>query len=472
MSLDLIPDVFADGVASAVIEARGYATDTDASIRFATRHHDHLRFVPGLGWHVWNGKHWELDQRHQILELAKESARAWTVDCAKHIVDGREKAVREALVLEQAGHIRAMIDLAKSDRRLVLPAAELDSDPWLLNVSNGTLDLKSGKLRQHSRKDLHSRMAPVNYVDGAKHEVLTRFMEAIDASSPGMAAFLARCFGACLTGDCSPETLFLLQGPGGCGKTTITEAMGSMLGDYSVKLPFESFCLCKHGRSPGAASPDIVRLRGSRLAYASEGDAAARIDAGMVKTLTGGEPITARGLYSDPITFRQTWKLWMVSNYEPRADSDDSGLWRRMLKVYFSEVPVSKRDPNIKQILTEDPAARSALLFWAVQGCLAWQGAGRGRHGLQAPEAVLEATATYRSRQDSLAEWWDAVLCEAELDTGSNVSATEVRKKYDRWCAQNGCRPVSSQRLAKFLESKGLVPKRTMSNRYWSGIRF
>ena len=453
------------------IAERDLGTDLDASLRFATACADKLRYVPGIGWHFWDGRRWAEDHAGRTLELAKGCARDWTIRSTATNGDGRDKLIRGALTLEGASHIKAAVELAKTSPRFVLPASALDRDPWILNAENGTLDLRTGTLRAHRRDDMISKRAPVRYVLGATHPMLDRFLAGLEARSPGMSAFLARCFGACLTGDSSPETLFLLQGAGGSGKTTLTEAVAAMLGDYTAKLAFESFCLSKNGRSPGGASPDLMKLRGARLAYASEGDQSARLDAGVVKTVTGGEPITARGLYADPITFGQTWKLWLVSNYDPRADSDDSGLWRRMLKLVFKEIPADERDPGVKRVLTEDPAARSALLAWALAGCIDWQARGGGRIGLAPLDECMVATEAYRQRQDPLAQWWGDLLCDAVFVLSGFTTSAALWTNYTVWCAENGVTyPVSNRRFSTYLEAKGLVKRATSTARGWEGI--
>lgn len=456
------------------MEAGGYATDLDASLRFAESQSNVLRYVNGLGWIYWNGRRWTEDSEGHALELSKQSARKWhlraVVSNAEAEVRGR--MIKAASALESASHIRAAVDLAKADPRMVLRSDKLDVDPYALNVLNGTLDLRTGNLRAHHREDFITKLAPVKFVPGATHPALTKYLNTIDAKEPGTSAFLARCFGAALTGDASPESLFLLQGDGGSGKTTLVEAVANLLGDYSVKLPFESFVLSRHGRSPGGASPDLIKLRGSRLAYASEGDKSARLDAGVIKTLSGNEPLTARALYSAPIEFDQTWKLWLVSNYDPRTDSEDTGIWRRMIKLRFEVIPEAERDPAIKQALFKDPGARSALLAWSLAGCLDWQTRGGGRKGLALPASVQTLTDAYRQKQDVLGQWWgDLLASEAKLNPAGRAAATALRRNYEEWCDENGEHPVASLRFAEHLRSKGMTDvKGSKGLRYWQGV--
>ena len=446
-----------------------FATDIDASLRFASANAEVLRYAPGIGWLHWDGRRWATDAKGRAVELSKHSARRWTL---RYVNAGNADKARAALTLESSAHVRAAVDLAKSDPRLVLSVSKLDLDPWSLNVLNGTINLRTGELRPHRREDLCTKLAPVHFDPTATSESLRRFVENCDRAIPGMGDFLARCFGCALTGDAEAETLFLLQGDGGSGKTTLVEAVASMLGDYSAKLTFDSFCTSKHGRGPGAASPDLIRLRGSRLAYASEGDQSARLDAGVVKTLTGNEPITARALYAEPITFPQTWKLWLVSNFDPKADSEDSGIWRRMMKLHFTAIPAANRDPAIKRTLTTDAGAQSALLAWAVAGCLDWQKRGGGRLGLAPPDAVQAATDIYRIKQDTMAQWWEDLLAnDAKLDPYRWTTVTALRGHYDGWCQDNGAAPVFAKRFFAYLESRGLQNKRgTGGARSWIGV--
>jgi len=447
-------------------------TDLDSSLRFAEVHADKLRFCPGLGWLYWDGKRWATGGELRAVELSKTSARDWYIKYSAYNGENRETRIKLALSLESAAHIKNTVELAKSDNRLVVAVAALDSNQWKLNVLNGTLDLRTGKLEAHSGADLCTKLAPVTFDPMAKHPALDRFMQTCETGTPGISSFLARCFGAALTGDASAETLFLLQGDGGSGKTTLVEAVAAMLGDYAVKMNFESFCQSRHGRSPGAASPDLVMLRGARLAYASEGDQSARLDAGKVKELTGNEPVTARGLYTAPITFPQTWKLWLVSNFDPKADSEDTGIWRRMMKLHFTAIPEKLRDPAVKRALMEDSAARSALLNWALAGCLDWQKQGGGRIGLAPPDSVSAMTNAYRTKQDTLSEWWkDLLATSAKLQSDESATKASLRKNYDDWCDDNGATAVQPKRFSTYLQGKGLESiRRTAGVGHWKGI--
>ncbi len=445
-------------------------TDTDQSWRLVEACGDDIRFCPGVGWLGWTGSHWA-ESEPLVREHAKDVARARVLEC---VGTNQKELISRAMRMEDRGHIEGAMGLAQSDPRVAVRIEQLDADPYALCCRNGVVDLRTGILGPHRRELLMSHQADVAYDPLATHPALERLLATVASYAPDVPALLARLCGMSLTADCSAETLVLLQGDGGAGKTSLSDAMAAMLGDYAVKIPFETICLAKFARNAGP-QPEIARMRGARFAFAAEGDQAARLDAGIVKQLTGNEMITARKLYCDPMTFRSTWTLWLVSNFEPRCESDDTGLWRRMLKLIFQPVAEALRDPGLKRALTEDLGCRSALLAWAVRGCMAWLSAGGGRLGLAVPEVVAGWTDTYRQRQDILSQWWnEGIRDDFHTDSNGNITIAALREHYEKWASDNGMTYVLGKRFAEFLTSKNLVRASNKVNgvksKIWRGI--
>jgi putative DNA primase/helicase len=143
-----------------------------------------------------------------------------------------------------------------------------------------------------------------------------------------------------------------------------------------------------------------------------------------------------------------------------------------MMKLHFTAIPAADRDPVVKRMLTTDAATQSALLAWAVAGCLEWQKRGGGRHGLAPPDAVQAATEAYRVKQDTMAQWWDDLLAnDAKLDRYGKATRREVRDHYEQWCDENGAAPVFVKRFIAYLEARGLQNGRSPSGgRGWVGL--
>ena len=456
------------------VEECGVATDLDASAAFVAEHKDVLRYNSALNWLSWNGERWNTGGNAKLdaRELSKRAARKRMID-AMNMEDGSDEAKQafaKAVILESAGKITAVLDLAASDPRMLIHESQLDADPWKLCVANGTLDTRTMELLPHDPADLITRQAPVVWRGLDYRNAL--FDKYLDSLPPDMREFLPRAFGSSLVADSTADALFLLQGPGGAGKTTLAKAFHKMLGTYAVKLRVEAVCATKSS-SQDSASPSLMALRGSRFAFVSESNRSAKLDSGRLKEWSGGEPISARGLHQDPIEFETTWKLWIVSNFDPQCDADDSGFWRRLVKIGF---PVIKNpDPTLRDRLAEDPDAQSALLSWAARGCQEWIAAGRGRRGYGVPETVDAMTSGYRESQDHMSAW----LCDMQsngwaLDQSLFTASNTLRSAYEAWAKDQGEFPWGNKRYSAWLKEQGMVAGRDRVNglqvRGWTGI--
>ena len=168
-----------------------------------------------------------------------------------------------------------------------------------------------------------------------------------------------------------------------------------VLGDYGQRMPAE-LIMRQERSSASSSSPYIARLRGVRLAVTSELEDQQRFGEAKVKDLTGGDKIVGRALHKDPIEFDPTHKMLLYGNHKPSITGTDHGIWRRIRLIPF-EVTISEaeRDPHLIDALKGE---ESGILAWLVDGCLGWQ-----RDGLGAPEAVSQATDSFRARAILLA---------------------------------------------------------------------
>lgn len=443
-----------------------HRSDLGNARRFVDRYHDKIRFdCTSERWLIWNGTRWEEDQDGEAMRLAKETVLAMLDELSA--IDEREERkglFRFILASENAGRLAAMLKLAQTEPEIALTRAALDADPWLFNCLNGTVDLRTGELRPHSRDDLITRMAPARYDPDATFPLWERFLRDATGDDEELIAFLARAAGYSLTGDCREEKLFFVHGPTNSGKSTFLEALKAMLGDYATTADFETFL----SRSfVGGPRPDIARLAGARFVASIEVDEGKRLAEGLVKQLTGGDTVTARFLYQSEFEFTPQFKLWLAANHAPEIQHDDAAMWRRILRVPFEiVVPEGKRDPTLKMTLKNDDAARAAILAWAVRGCLDWQ-----RQGLAVPERVRRATDQYRLAQDPLREF---ILSCCLLSERAMVPAGELRREYEAWCKENGEKPLYGAAWGEALRARGCKQDNVRISgtrtRVWRGI--
>src|SRR5215208_3150622 len=209
-------------------------TDLGNAERFVARHGEDVRYCYPWGkWPVWTGPRWEPDTSGRVHRLAKETVRGIYREAAAAEDEGRRKALAQHATRSEAeSKIKAMLELAKSE--VPISPNELDSDPWLLNVENGTVDLRTGALRKHRREDLITKLAPIEYDPDAHtpgwHATLERVLPNLE-----IRAFFKRLCGYALTGDTSEHVLAMLYGTGANGKSTVLNALLETVGDYGMQ---------------------------------------------------------------------------------------------------------------------------------------------------------------------------------------------------------------------------------------------
>jgi putative DNA primase/helicase len=412
---------------------------------FAAAFAERVLYCPDLEqWLVWDGRRWGPDAVHAAERLMQDLARG-RLAAAANLRDTKRREAENRVWVQamRRNRIEAALWAARSDPRLIARLADLDSDPWLLNVANGTLNLKTGRLRQHDPADLITRLCSADYLDADLPEWL-RFLSRV-IPDPAVRAFLQRACGYSLTGLATEEVLFFVCGPTAGGKSTFVSAVGAALGDYSAAANFATFLTQRNKSGP---RPDLVRLAGKRFVSSVETEEAAQLAGGVLKWITGQDKVCERTLYRIEVEFLPTFSLWLVSNFRPRARDDDSALWRRLMLVPFDvSIPEAERDPDVKMRLRDPAIGGPAVLRWAVEGCREWQ-----KHGLKPPPAVLTATRQWRAENDPLTDW---LTERADLTPLASTAFKDLNSSYRQWAEDSGLRPISGKKLGERLQDHG-----------------
>lgn len=435
-------------------------SDLGNARRFAMRHGERLRYVNALGgWHVNDGRRWRRDDTGEVFRLWEETGRSIYQEAALASTrELREQLAAWAKRSEGRARVEAAIALARHQPQIAGRAADFDSSPWLLNLVNGTYDLRADELRAHRREDLITKLAPVTYEESATAPLFLAMLERIFGCQEALVRFVQRFVGHALTGLTTEQVLLLLYGVGANGKTTFVEIVRALLGDYAQTADFGAFLAREQ---PGVRN-DLARLVGARLVSAVEMSRGGRLDEAVVKQITGGDMITARFLFREFFEFRPTFKLVLVSNHRPKIRGTDYAIWRRVRLVPFDVIiPAEERDPLLLQriITTELPG----VLNWALEGCRQWQAEGLGE-----PDEVRDATDEYRQEQDVLAPFLAERCVE---DAEASVTAAQLYVTFKRWAEENGERTVSQRTLGEWLRERGFRVEHTRRGNLWHGLR-
>lgn len=379
-----------------------------------------------------------------------------------------------AKACEKAGIVGAAVKWIKGFPDIVVRPDELDTDRMAINVLNGTLRIERNKVKRsseevaagksvwkvdgwkirrhpHDRADLITKLAPVKYLPAAQCPLYDGFIARVQPDEH-MRRFIHQWGGYSLTGDIGEHKLVFFHGGGRNGKGTWVEAVAAIAGDYAGSIDFASLAEQQGQRRGDQATPDIARLPGVRLLRSSEPKKGVALNDGLIKQLTGADPVDARHLNKGFFTFLPSFKLTISGNNKPHVRDLSHGMWARMQLVPWGvEIPEDEIDRGLgDKLRVEGPGILNRL----VEGLLDWR-----EHGLIVPEQVRMATRKYRGDSDDVGRFL-AAICVVSGDKGKvRVGAKFLHELYTAWAANAGGADIRIRAFKTALEEKGFEQK-------------
>lgn len=425
-----------------------HLTDLGNAQRFVRLHKDKIKFCGNLknSWLIWNGKYWQVSPDEQVTPLAIEVVKELYLQASKSEDSGERKALGDfARKSEGAYKINAMMELAKGF--LYIDLQNLDVDKELVNFDNGILNMRTKELMAHDPNYLMTRAIPFAYIPDAKCPKWIEFLVfALDGDTDTI-KWIQKTLGYTLAGRSDGRFLPFLFGSGGNGKSTFMQTLIKLFGEYSKNIPIEiilSKRFAKEGESPSAY---LLSLKGARLVLTSEIPGNRSLNTSLVKDLTGGDILTARGLYEKrPVSWTPTHNVWMYGNDQPKIPDNSEGMWDRVKLIPFTKrIPDEMKRP-MEEVIAEFMGEAEGILAWIVDGyrlALA--------EGLKPTETIARATKEYREEEDLLQKF-----IEEEMEEGGHIKKAEFRERYLQWCKDNGEDVyMSSSKLTRDMRMKG-----------------
>lgn len=354
---------------------------------------------------------------------------------------------------------QGILSIASILPQMSFAASDVDADPYVINCANGTLDLTSLQLRPHQQDDRITKVTAAAYDPQADASEWIAFLEQI-LPDPEVRGFMQRYLGYSLLGEVREHYLPIATGTGANGKGTLVIAVLHALGDYGHSAEQDLFMKAKN--NPNAPSPALLNLRGRRLVITQETEEGAPIATALMKMLTGGDAITARGVHSPKtITFTPSHAALMVTNHLPKVPANDDALWRRLVVIPFDVViPEEDRDPGLPERLK---LSADAIFTWIVQGYELYT-----KHGLKPPARVRTATTTYRQESDDVTLFL-ADTCE-RTPTG-RANRNDLWTAWHQWAGANNATVGAQRALYERMRHLGYEEYRTKTERGFVGLK-
>jgi putative DNA primase/helicase len=402
-------------------------TDTYNARALVRDHGANLRYCyPWKAWLVWTGTHWQRDTSGVVMRLAKQTVKAMA-GLLPSLDDKQAFALLAHIKASlTTAKLKAMLENAQSEEGMAVQPDEFDRDLFLLNVANGTIDLRTGTLRETTRSDLLTKCLTIAYDPTATCPRWEAFVTRAMGGKQGLVAFLHRAVGYSLTGSTIEQCLFILHGPTKTGKTTFLARLRSLLGPYGTQADMESFM---HKDRPEVRN-DLADLAGRRVVCAVESQEGRRLNESLIKQLTGGvDQVKARFLFEEYFTYTPQYKIFIGTNHKPVIKDTNQAIWERIRLVPFIvQIPPKERDKKLDDALQ---AELPGILAWAVRGCLDWQ----QRGDLEPPPEVLNATKEWQDESDVIGRFL-AERC--VMLRQAQVRAQPLWDAYKAWCETNG----------------------------------
>ena len=439
-------------------------TDLGNAKRMVQAFQHELAFCAAHGaWHIFNGRRWLRDEDGAIHRRAKAAVAGIFVEAAAETDPQRQQRLhKHALKSESHRALNAVVRLAETEQGVAVTSARLDSDPWLFNVKNGTIDLRTGNLQMHDRTDYITKISPIEWDSTAECPTWDAFLDYAMKGDPQVIDFIHRFFGYCLTGLSTEQVLLFMEGTGQNGKTTALLILMYIMGDYAIQGA-PGLLMAKKGESHPTEVADLEGVRFVANAEVEKGKPFAEV---LIKQLTGSDRIRARRMRQDFYEFDPTHKLIIAANHRPIIKGNDEGIWRRVLRLPWVR-KIEDKDP---MFLDKLKAEAPGILRKLVEGCLKWQ-----HDGLRPPPTVRMATQEYREEMDVLAEFLeDCCVIEAK----QFVQKKALYLAYTDWCEGFRQRPTGYSLFCRQLSERGYtsqpryvkVGNIKKSVRVWIGI--
>lgn len=403
-------------------------------------------------FYIKRNSYYELDRKNEIFNMFEAVVREYLEAAANYISINKslsESMAKRAQQLLSIKRVKNVLEFFARLPSVSLSGDEWDIDPMTLPVVNGLIDLTTGNTRDIKPNELIRVYSPtewkgLNYPAPLWEKALNDIFD----NDKELISYVQRNFGYCITGITKEQKTNFMVGEGSNGKNLVIDTIMNVLGnDFSYTTQTDSLMETDRYGGGNEAKPFIAMLRDKRLVIANESKENQKLNISQMKQLTGDERITARKLRQEPVTFKLTHKIILVTNHLPKIqDGGDYAIWRRIVCVpfgtTFKENPTQPNEKPIDTELSEKLKAEyPGILAWLVRGCLEWQ-----KQGLNPPAVVKAATAEYQSAEDNITEFISSSIVQKQ---GAFITTKALHDAYEAFCKFNDYAPTSKAKFGQ-----------------------
>ena len=446
-------------------------------------------------WYVFKNHRWILDKGLSLREkISKDMYDLFSTKCdqvSSEMFEYQDDDQRTEYIkrkIKVINEIKIKLKKTNDKNNIMREAAEIfydnefvknmDTNKYLLCFNNGVVDFKNKVFRDGYPEDYITKTTKINYTpyDLTNEDFLkslneiNEFMQKLFPIQD-LNKYMWDHLSSCLIGANKNQTFNVYHGSGSNGKSIIADLMSVTLGEYKGTVPI-TLVTEKRGLI-GGTSDEVLKLKGVRYAVMQEPSKGVKLNEGIMKELTGGDPIQARGLYSESEIFEPQFNLVVCTNNLFDIDSNDDGTWRRIRKVDFLSKFIDKDEQYIDEtpyVFIKDKSLKDKLPLFAPVFASILVNRAFETDGLVADcETVLNASNKYRKGQDHISAFI-AEKIEKTGDIKDKIGKRGLSEEFKIWFQQEqGVRKMpKGQELYDYMDKKfGMC-----TSKGWIGVRF
>lgn len=430
----------------------------------------------------WTGKTWVKDYKkiirkyaNKLIEILNKEEKGIEEQIKEHTQSGNiDEATKLTKILDASKKNTARISnkagkdamLAELEALYNIPVESyvFNQDDYLLNTDSGIVDLRTGELTPFDKNKYISKNTNTK-VSYEEPEVWLKFLKSVfdngnEKQTQEIIDSLQTCLGYSLTGATKEQCMFLLYGAGSNGKSTLTETIAKIIGDYGESI--DSSVLMQQKNVNSTAVYSIAKLQTARFVETGETDDGGKLAEAQLKKMTGGDKISAQFKFGNEFSFYPKFKIWMSTNNKPIIRGTDLGIWRRLfLFPFLNSFTGDKKDKELPEKLSNES---DKILGWCIKGCMKYL-----KGGLIEPETARTAKDEYKDKMDIVAQF---LKKECVIDGKSSIDCKVLYSHYKEWALDNTEFTMKESRFSEELEKKGIhIIKSCLEKPIYKGVR-
>ena len=445
-------------------------TDTGNAMRFYDYFGEYFRYnVTDKVFMFWTGKTWIKDTTNIIRKYAnkfidylkeqenkiEEDIKTFTsqgdvvqVKLKQDLLDAARK--NTARVGNKAGK-DAMLNEFQSLKDIPVESSAFNNNDFILNTESGIVDLRTCEITAFDKNKMCSKNTNIK-VSFEEPKVWIEFLKSVfntgnEKDTQDLIDSMQTCLGYSLSGSTREQVMFLLYGKGSNGKSTLTEEIAHVLGDYGDNIKSDVLMQQKNANN---STYSIAKLQTTRFVETGETDDGGRLAESQVKILTGGDSISAQFKYGNEFSFKPKFKIWMSTNNRPNIRGTELGIWRRLVVFPFKNTFTDEQKD--KDLPDKLKAESDKILGWCIKGFQKYQ----ELNGFIITKMQEDEVSEYKQQMDVVSRF---IAQECRLGDDLSIDAKELYKKFKEWADDNTDYKLKESKFSENLIEKGITPR-------------